>query len=128
LHDLEKAHADKSLIKQVFINLISNGVKYSGKKSHPQIIVKCENGKEGTTYSVKDNGVGFDMEYSSKLFGVFQRLHSENDFPGTGVGLANAARIVHRHGGRIWASSVPDEGAEFFFTIPLKEMPETAKK
>jgi signal transduction histidine kinase len=118
VHTLPIAVADMSLIRQVWTNLISNAIKYSGKKEFPQVWINAfETGTE-IVYSIRDNGVGFDMQYVHKLFGVFQRLHREDEFEGTGVGLALVYRIVARHGGRVWAEAVPDQGATFFFSLP----------
>lgn len=114
---LPPAYADHSLISQVFVNLISNAVKYSSTKSKPQVIVGAAERKDGVVYYVSDNGVGFDMQYYDKLFGVFQRLHAAEEFEGTGVGLALVKRIITRHGGKIWAEAKPGEGATFYFTI-----------
>jgi PAS domain S-box-containing protein len=118
LGSLPPAHGDPALIRQVFINLFSNAAKYSKPKEAVVIDVDgySENGEQ--VYYVKDNGVGFDMNYANKLFGVFQRLHSAEEFEGTGVGLAIVQRIVHRHGGRVWADGKVNEGATFFFTLP----------
>ena len=110
--------ADHTLLQNVMINLISNAIKYSGKKGKPFIEIRSKRGDGVITYSVSDNGVGFDMQYSSKLFGVFQRLHSADEFPGTGVGLAMAKRIINKHKGSIWAESKVGEGTVFYFAIP----------
>ncbi|HEY1039153.1 MAG TPA: response regulator [Bacteroidia bacterium] len=115
------AEADQSLIRQVWINLISNAIKYSEKKEHPVVEIGSEKTENGTMYFVKDNGAGFDMEYASKLFGVFQRLHDQDDFEGTGIGLAIVQRIINRHGGRIWADAKVNEGANFYFTLPAAD-------
>lgn len=124
--DLPPCQVDPTLFKQVFVNLLSNALKFTrGRKvarievgcispSHPSQAEKKEDG--GCTYFVKDNGVGFDMRYSDKLFGVFQRLHHTDEYEGTGVGLAIAQRIIHRHGGRVWAEAEEDKGATFYFT------------
>ena len=117
VHALSPAFADKNLIMLVFYNLISNAVKYSSKKQHPEIVVGQIKEKNQITYYVKDNGVGFDMQYYNKLFGVFNRLHSNDEFEGTGVGLALVKRIILRHGGKIWAQSTPGQGAIFYFII-----------
>jgi light-regulated signal transduction histidine kinase (bacteriophytochrome) len=109
---------DRALLRQVLINLLSNAVKYSGKKPEPVIEVAAKQGEHEVVYSVSDNGAGFDMRYYNKLFGIFQRLHAEHEFPGTGVGLAIAQRVIVRHGGRIWAESKPDENTIFSFSLP----------
>ena len=110
--------ADHNLLHQVWVNLISNAIKYSGKKEKPEIEIGSKNSEVENTYYVKDNGSGFDMKYADKLFGVFQRLHNPREFEGTGVGLAIAHRIITKHGGRIWADAKINEGATFYFTIP----------
>jgi PAS domain S-box-containing protein len=118
IHELPACHGDPSLLTQVWTNLLSNALKYSQKRPDARIEVGCLKNETGeNVYFVKDNGVGFDMRYSDKLFGVFQRLHSENEFKGTGVGLALVHRIVTRHGGRIWAESEPGKGSTFYFTV-----------
>jgi len=109
---------DQPLMRQVWVNLLSNAVKFTGKNEVAEIEIGFfEEGGE-TTFFVKDNGVGFDMQYATKLFGVFQRLHSKEEFDGTGIGLANVQRIVLRHDGSVRAEAVKDEGATFYFTIP----------
>ncbi|MCX6296536.1 MAG: PAS domain S-box protein, partial [Bacteroidetes bacterium] len=117
---LEPTLADVSLLRQVWTNLLSNAIKYSSKKEKPEIEIGSSVLDNEVMYFVKDNGAGFNMEYSNKLFGVFQRLHSSNEFEGTGIGLAIAHRIVSKHGGRIWAESKINEGATFYFTMPQK--------
>jgi len=116
---LPPAHADASLIRQVIVNLISNAIKYTRPREVAQIEVGGSVQGSEHVYFIKDNGVGFDMQYADKLFGVFQRLHSEEEFEGTGVGLALVQRIVRRHGGRVWAESTVNHGATFFFTLPV---------
>ncbi|MCZ2420716.1 MAG: PAS domain S-box protein [Burkholderiales bacterium] len=118
---LPEAVCDPVLVKQVFANLIGNAFKYSGKREAPRIEVGCRREGGESVYFVRDNGAGFDMQHAQRLFGVFQRLHHEKDFPGTGVGLAIVKRIVERHGGRIWAESAPGEGATFSFTLAAAE-------
>ena len=118
LTTLHPMHADYNLLKQVWLNLISNALKYSSKKENPVIEIGSEKSDHEVIYYVKDNGAGFDMNYSDRLFGVFQRLHKTNDFEGTGVGLALAHRIISRHGGRIWAEAKVGEGATFYFSLP----------
>jgi signal transduction histidine kinase/ligand-binding sensor domain-containing protein len=115
---LPPAYVDDKLIAQVWINLISNAIKYSAKKEHPSIEIGSLQEQHQTIFYVKDNGVGFDMKYVDKLFGVFQRLHRPEDFAGTGVGLALVQRIVNRHGGKIWAEAKVNEGATFYFSMP----------
>ncbi|HEY8965600.1 MAG TPA: ATP-binding protein, partial [Candidatus Methylacidiphilales bacterium] len=118
---LPEAFVSVSLMRQVFVNLLSNAVKYSRPRNPARIEtgtvrVSGPLGPEEAVY-VRDNGVGFDMRQADRLFGVFQRLHSAKDFEGTGVGLALVARVVRRHGGRIWAEGEPDKGATFYFTL-----------
>ncbi|NEP00216.1 MAG: PAS domain S-box protein [Symploca sp. SIO2E9] len=115
--NIPPCQADPALLHQVWINLISNALKYSSQRKIAQIKLGCKNVNHGLAYYIKDNGVGFDMRYSHKLFGVFQRLHTEEEFEGTGVGLANAQRIIHRHGGCIWAEAEVNQGATFYFTL-----------
>ncbi len=118
LNPLPPTTGDRTLLKQVWVNLIANAAKYSGKRSRPRIEIGGEAAAGEMRYWVRDNGVGFDMRYYNKLFGVFQRLHSADQFPGTGVGLALVQRVVTRHGGKVWAEGVLDQGAVFFFSIP----------
>jgi PAS domain S-box-containing protein len=115
--DLGFAKGDIALIKQVLVNLISNAYKYSNKTEHPVIEIGCKVNGQSVVFSVKDNGVGFDMEYSNKLFGVFQRLHDPHEYQGTGVGLAIVKRIITRHGGKVWAEGVENVGATFYFSL-----------
>lgn len=117
IHELLPARADSSLMINVFTNLISNAIKYSGKSSNPEVVVNSFHKDGENIYSIKDNGVGFDMKYYDKLFGVFQRLHSNAEFEGTGVGLALVKRIITRHGGRVWAEAEPNKGATFYIAL-----------
>jgi signal transduction histidine kinase len=115
--DNMRAPADPRLLRAALENLIANAWKFTAKAERPRIEIGCLRDGRRSTYFVRDNGVGFDMAYADKLFGAFQRLHSEKEFPGTGIGLATVQRIVHRHGGRIWADAAPGNGATFFFTL-----------
>ncbi len=115
---LPPARGDRGLLRQVWANLIANAVKYSSKASRPFIQVSGRQVGAENHYSVRDNGVGFDMEYAGQLFRVFQRLHRADEFSGTGVGLAIVHRVVARHGGRVWAEGKVDHGAVFSFALP----------
>jgi PAS domain S-box-containing protein len=117
---LENLHGDYALINQVFYNLISNAVKYSSKVEKPIIRINSEIKGNEVIYQISDNGAGFNMQYGHKLFGVFQRLHGSDEFEGTGVGLAIVQRIISKHKGRVWAEAKVNEGADFYFTLPLK--------
>lgn len=118
LAPLQSARADRAMMREVWSNLLSNALKYSRNSAQPVIVVTSEMTDRGVQYSIRDNGAGFNAEYAHKLFRVFERLHSGNEFEGTGVGLAIVERIVSRHGGRIWAVSEVGEGATFTFTLP----------
>jgi len=124
---LPDVHGDAALLRQVWTNLIDNAVKYSSKNSHPRIEIGANGAAEAGehVFFVRDNGVGFDMAYADKLFGVFQRLHSPAEFEGTGIGLANVRRIVKRHGGRTWAEGRVGQGAVIYFTLPADPAPES---
>jgi PAS domain S-box-containing protein len=119
MDDLPPCHADPTLLRQVLVNLLGNALKYSRTRDRSVIDISSVAQPDGgsTAYSIRDNGVGFDMRCADKLFTVFQRLHDARDFEGTGVGLNTSRRIIQRHGGRIWAESAPEAGATFFFTV-----------
>ena len=112
---------DETMLRQVWQNLLANAIKYSSQRDVSIIEIRHRRDGAMHEFSVRDNGVGFDMEYAGKLFGVFQRLHKASEFPGSGIGLANVRRIVNRHGGRVWAEAQPGEGATFHFTLPVRQ-------
>jgi len=115
--DLPTCRGDAALLRQVWINLVSNALKFTSKREAAVVEIGSVREQSGDVFFVRDNGTGFDMKYAGKLFGVFQRLHRVEDFEGTGVGLAIVQRVVHRHGGRVWADAAVDHGAAFYFTI-----------
>ena len=117
IHNLPATLADPALLRQVWVNLLGNAVKYTSRCPRARIEVGCQADQDPMVYYVVDNGAGFDMRYADKLFGVFQRLHRQDEYEGTGIGLANVARIINRHGGRVWAESAPGAGATFYFTL-----------
>lgn len=117
---LHSVRADESLLRQVMLNLVSNAVKYSMKTEAPVVQISSEKGDGEVVFKIQDNGAGFDMRYADKLFGVFQRLHSDEEFEGIGVGLALVKRIINRHGGRVWAEGKVNEGATFCFALPVE--------
>jgi light-regulated signal transduction histidine kinase (bacteriophytochrome) len=120
---LPSVECDRGLMKQVFVNLLSNALKYT-RPRHPAVIQVGQATLQGEQITfVRDNGVGFDMQYAGKLFGVFQRLHLASEFDGTGIGLATVERIIRKHGGRVWAQAEAGLGATFFFTIPPAARP-----
>jgi PAS domain S-box-containing protein len=123
IEHLPPATGDSAMMRQVFVNLLSNAIKFSRTAETPKVLVGATVKDSETVYYVKDNGVGFDMQYAAKLFGVFQRLHSVSEFEGTGIGLAIVKRIVTRHGGRVWAEGKVNDGATFYFSIPAPVLP-----
>ncbi len=118
VENIPNCRADPTLMRHVWINLISNAIKYSSPKETPAILITGKQENDFFTYTIKDNGVGFNPEFKEKLFGLFQRFHKATEFEGTGVGLAIVHRIIHRHGGKVWADGQPGVGAEFSFTLP----------
>jgi light-regulated signal transduction histidine kinase (bacteriophytochrome) len=120
LGDLPVASGDPALIRQVWVNLLTNAIKFTSGREPAVIQVEGTQTETESVYTIRDNGAGFDMDYADKLFGVFQRLHSEREFEGTGVGLAIVQRVIFRHGGRAWGEGEVDRGATFHFALPRK--------
>jgi PAS domain S-box-containing protein len=122
IYALPVVWADRSLFRLVLVNLISNAVKFTAMRAAPRIEIGRGPANDGeTVFFIRDNGAGFDPKYTDKLFGIFQRLHSQTEFEGTGIGLANVQRIVHRHGGRVWAEGAVNGGATFYVSIPKRD-------
>jgi light-regulated signal transduction histidine kinase (bacteriophytochrome) len=122
IDDLPAAWGDPDLVGAVLEELLRNAVKFSRRQAHPSIEISGASENGGTVYSVRDNGAGFEPKYAGRLFGVFQRLHDDKDLEGRGIGLATVQRLVHRHGGKVWAEGKPNAGAVFFFSLPVRPL------
>jgi light-regulated signal transduction histidine kinase (bacteriophytochrome) len=119
IQPLPTVQADRDLLRMVLVNLVSNAVKFTGPRAEPKVSIGCAANENGeTVIFIRDNGAGFDPNFTHKLFGVFQRLHSADEFEGTGIGLANVQGIILRHGGKVWAEGVVNAGATFYFSLP----------
>jgi light-regulated signal transduction histidine kinase (bacteriophytochrome) len=121
INQLPPAYGDLAMINQVLVNLLSNAIKFTLTRETAMIEVDGYTKNDENIYYVRDNGTGFDMQFSDKLFGLFQRIHSSKEVKGTGIGLVIVKNIIEKHGGRVWAEGKPDEGAKFYFTLPKKE-------
>jgi light-regulated signal transduction histidine kinase (bacteriophytochrome) len=117
---LGEVYGDYNLLRIVWVNLLNNAIKYTRNKKRAVIHVDFKKEKEEIIFCIRDNGVGFEMKYAQKLFGVFQRLHSADEFEGTGIGLATVYRIISHHGGRTWAEAEVNQGASFYFSLPME--------
>jgi light-regulated signal transduction histidine kinase (bacteriophytochrome) len=120
--ELPRVRGDYLKIRQVWASLLENAAKFTRPKAVARIEISSHNGDHEIIFAVSDNGVGFDMQYADKLFGVFQRLHSQDEFEGTGIGLANVQRIVNQHGGKVWVEAEPNRGATFYFSLPCPDI------
>jgi light-regulated signal transduction histidine kinase (bacteriophytochrome) len=118
IDELPDVLGDQSLLRLVIVNLVSNAIKFTSTRPEAEIRIGCKDDEDNFTCSISDNGVGFDMKYENRLFGVFQRLHTQEEFEGTGIGLANVQRIIARHGGKVWAEGAVGQGATFSFSLP----------
>ena len=118
---LPQVRGDEGLLRQVFINLLSNALKFSRKRDEPRVEIGWEQKGQDAVFFVRDNGAGFNMAYAANLFGVFKRLHHYDEFEGTGVGLAIVQRIIQKHGGKVWAEGAVNQGATFYFTLERAE-------
>jgi light-regulated signal transduction histidine kinase (bacteriophytochrome) len=119
--ELPVVSGDATMLRQVFANLLGNACKFSSHRPQPRVGIRCTPRDDAWVIDIADNGAGFDMAYADRLFGMFQRMHTESEFPGSGVGLAIVKRLVERHGGRVWAESAPDRGATFSLTLAVDE-------
>jgi light-regulated signal transduction histidine kinase (bacteriophytochrome) len=119
---LPEAWGDPDLLEAILGELLRNAVKFTRRQAHPTIAISGQSGNGRTVYSVRDNGIGFNSKYAGRLFGVFQRLHEEKDIEGRGIGLATVQRLVHRHGGSVWAEGKVNAGATFFFSLPVRPL------